>query len=463
MVKRTLVRRMAVVGLLAALFVSLAVQPQVSRADSPTYYPETGHYLGGGFRDFWNKNGGLPIFGYPITEEYRAENGRTTQWFERARLELAPNGAIELGLLGKEATIDRVFPQVPPQKNDANHRYFPQTGHVVMWGFKTIWETKGGLALFGYPISEEIDETLAADGKWHIVQYFERARFEYWPEFAEGKRVLISDLGRRLAPRELTAPLPPGSPPGSPAPAPAPAPAPNPTLPPNINASVTPPSGPAGTVFAFNAFGLQAGENVALWVTAPDKSVAPVDFEVIADPDGSITSSGITFRSIAGLPTGIWAITAQGKSSGKAGVGFFEITGNRTNPPPPGALPNDQNARVEPREGQPGTNFKFFAGGFVGSEVVTSGVFNSRGELISNVLEIQADANGSLDYAGLSFQSSESTPPDVYQIYAIGTSGREAFAHFRINPRSSASLAVQATGPVQRPAPDYGVLTKTAP
>jgi hypothetical protein len=442
-----------------AFLALLVIRPQSSQADSHTYFPETGHYLGGGFRDYWNGKGGLSVFGYPITEEYRAANGRVTQWFERARFELASSGAVELGLLGTESTIGRVFPQVPPQTNDANHRYFPETSHLVMWGFKTIWESKGGLAGFGYPISEEMEEILPADGKWHTVQYFERARFEFWPNFKAGERVLVSDLGRRLAPRELTAPLPPGSPPGSVLPPPAP-PAPNPgNLPPNVNATVTPPSGPVGTVFAFNGFGFQPGENIALWVTVPDQSVVPADFELTADPDGSITSWGITFNSFEGLPTGIWALTAQGKSSGNAAIGFFLLTpADGPAPPPPGTLPNDQNARIEPREGAPGTVFYFFAGGFVPGENVISGVFNQNGDLVTNTITTPADGNGSLDYARLHFNSSAETPPDIYEIYAVGESGREAFAFMRITGGSPTSLALRAHGSAALSQLSYGAI-----
>jgi hypothetical protein len=451
---RSVLRRGTTFAVLFLLVSLIAFKPQSSNADNHTYYPETGHYLGGGFRDYWKANGGLQIFGYPMTEEYRAPNGRTTQWFERARFEVSPSGAVELGLLGREATIDRVFPQVPPQKNDANHRYFPETGHVVMWGFKTTWETRGGLPIFGLPISEEIDEQLASDGKWHIVQYFERVRMEYWPEFPDGKRVLISDLGRRMAPRERTAPLPPGSPPGSVPPAPAPPPSPG--LPPNVNASVTPPSGPVGTVFTFVAYGFQAGESVALWATAPDGSVVPADYEAIAEADGTTTN---TFAPQEGAPAGIWALTAQGKSSGNASIGYLELTGNSAPPPPPGALPGSQNARVEPTEAPQGSRFSYFAGGFEPGEEVGTGLFNSAGELISNVLVVEADGNGSIDYAQLYFQSDERTPPDVYQIYSEGgRSGREAFAYLRVTAASPASLAWAPGGQFTRAAPNFGFI-----
>lgn len=428
MLPRSTVRRSMALIIVMMLLTLIAVRPQASNAaDPPTYYPETGHYLGGGFRDYWNANGSLQIFGYPITEEYRNAQGKTIQWFERARFELASNGSIELGLLGREATVNRVFPQIPPQANDANHRYFPETSHMIMWGFKTIWETKGGLGVFGYPISEEMDEILASDNKWHIVQYFERARFEFWPDYPAGQRVVVSDLGRRLAPRELTNPLPPGSPPG----------ATPPGNPGNKDATVNPSSGPEGTIFAYNGFGFVAGEEVAYWATAPSGQVIPANDNTYADADGSLTSSEIAFYSELGIELGKWAITAQGKSSGHATIGYFEITA--------GQLPSDYNARVDPREGGPNTTYRFYAGGFVPGEIVAAAILNFDGERVSEVIGVYADGNGSIDYAGIYFTVGNNPTPGIYAVYSESESGRKAYAFFRQYGRNVTMLTSART------------------
>ncbi|HET9493024.1 MAG TPA: M23 family metallopeptidase [Chloroflexia bacterium] len=50
------------------------------------YFPETGHTLSEGFLDYWRRNGGLRVFGYPLSEEM-GEGGVTVQYFERARFE----------------------------------------------------------------------------------------------------------------------------------------------------------------------------------------------------------------------------------------------------------------------------------------------------------------------------------------------------------------------------------------
>ena len=64
-------------------------------------FPATGQAVRGAFRAFWQANGGLPIFGYPLTGEYRSD-GLTVQYFERARFELHDGGSVQLGLVGAE-------------------------------------------------------------------------------------------------------------------------------------------------------------------------------------------------------------------------------------------------------------------------------------------------------------------------------------------------------------------------
>ncbi len=76
----------------------------------------------------------------------------------------------------------------------ANGQWFPETGHYVGGGFWTYWSTRGGLAIFGYPLTDERSER-CEDGKVRTVQYFERAVFEYWPENEPAYQVLLRRLG----------------------------------------------------------------------------------------------------------------------------------------------------------------------------------------------------------------------------------------------------------------------------
>jgi hypothetical protein len=58
-------------------------------------FPQTGKIIGGTFLEYWKKNGGLPQYGYPISDEFQERsplNGKTytVQYFERAVFELHP-------------------------------------------------------------------------------------------------------------------------------------------------------------------------------------------------------------------------------------------------------------------------------------------------------------------------------------------------------------------------------------
>jgi hypothetical protein len=165
------------------------------------YFPATGHNLAGGFLRAWWEQGRVPLFGYPISEEL-TEDGRTVQYFERARLEYFPEHGgtpyeVQLGLLGRLVTEGRqeaAFEPVGRVAESPERDYFDATGHTVVFAFKAFWEANNGLIAFGYPISEEFEE----DGR--TVQYFERARFEYFPEATNpAYSVQLGHLGRLVA------------------------------------------------------------------------------------------------------------------------------------------------------------------------------------------------------------------------------------------------------------------------
>jgi alpha-acetolactate decarboxylase len=61
--------------------------------------------------------------------------------------------------------------------------------------FLDYWNTHGGLAQQGFPISELLSEVSDLNGKAYTIQYFERAIFEYHPENQPPYDVLLSQLG----------------------------------------------------------------------------------------------------------------------------------------------------------------------------------------------------------------------------------------------------------------------------
>ncbi len=80
-------------------------------------------------------------------------------------------------------------------------RYFPETGHNIGARIKTFFEQKGGIGVFGLPLTEVVQE-----GNLQ-VQYFERAKFELHPEFEPGHYVSIAQLGRQLVEGRTEAPF----------------------------------------------------------------------------------------------------------------------------------------------------------------------------------------------------------------------------------------------------------------
>jgi hypothetical protein len=180
------------------------------------YFPQTGHHVDNqyGFLDYWRANGQVVRFGYPVTGVFE-EDGRPVQYFERARMEYhaeyaGTSSSILLGLLSRELLGNRQFPVGAAVEG----RLFPETGYTVFGKFLQYWSKRGGLAVFGYPISESYVETMP-DGSTLAVQWFERARLEYHPgnvhpffrdrEAANGTRIftlyeiLMGQIGREVA------------------------------------------------------------------------------------------------------------------------------------------------------------------------------------------------------------------------------------------------------------------------
>jgi subtilisin family serine protease len=179
-------------------------------------FEETGQTLGGRFLEYWQQNGGLSVFGYPITPQ--SSEQPVSQVFERARFEYHPDQAppydVLLGRLGVDLLEQQgrnwwTFPTVESAPSD-DCLYFAETTHSLCGAFKDYWESHGleldgrrgsshaeSMALFGYPISEPTEETVA--GEQLTVQWFERARFElHADDDGQFRLVLLGRLGSEL-------------------------------------------------------------------------------------------------------------------------------------------------------------------------------------------------------------------------------------------------------------------------
>lgn len=191
-----------VLTIIAALLTFPAAEPATARSRQRCF-PETGHCISGPIRAYWERNGGLPIFGYPITplrQEIVEGRSLQAQWFERSRLEIQPDGRLTSGRLGARylELTGRPWQQFPREQpiDSLECAYFPQTGFNVCGWFLGHWQRNGGLERFGYPISPVFEELI--EGRRYWVQYFERGRMEHHPENSYPYDVLLGLLGREV-------------------------------------------------------------------------------------------------------------------------------------------------------------------------------------------------------------------------------------------------------------------------
>ena len=205
--------RRIIVLLVSCMLGWLAITPV--QAASGICFPQVPNCITGRFATFWQENGGLAVFGLPVSPASKQmvnNSSYLTQYFERARFELHPLNQkpydVLLGRLGVDqlAANGRDWMTFPKADSSAQH-YFSETGHTIAPQFWDFWSTHGlrftgsnsvtlpeSLSLFGLPISEAQMET-SSDNKMYLTQWFERAKFEYHPENSPPYTVLLGLLG----------------------------------------------------------------------------------------------------------------------------------------------------------------------------------------------------------------------------------------------------------------------------
>ena len=149
------------------------------------FFPETGHTVRGEFLKFYNntRDPNL-VYGYPITEQFVSRDGKTVQYFQRARFELTASGALALTPIGRAL-------HQPAASLDAKNPFACESfgGIPVCYAFLEFYKANGGAAQFGNPVAPA--EQLGGA----FMQYFEYARFE-WRTDRSQNHVVITDLGR---------------------------------------------------------------------------------------------------------------------------------------------------------------------------------------------------------------------------------------------------------------------------
>ncbi len=224
------------IGIVMLLMISAIPIRHAQAQTGVRCFAETELCIRGRIRTFWEHNGGIDVFGLPITP-FRSEviEGHTiwVQWFERNRLELHPENEppydVLLGHLGKQRLehqehspqhIEDAEDVTMPSDDTSSCQLFEATGHRVCGEFLDAWQAHGleldgqpgmsdaeHLALFGLPLTDARPERLA-DGQVYTVQWFERARFELHPEHEPPYRVQFGLLAQELRGNDMQHPWP---------------------------------------------------------------------------------------------------------------------------------------------------------------------------------------------------------------------------------------------------------------
>ena len=227
---RRCLRSLVPMLLLLTAFIAIPAIPTAAQAGERCF-SETGLCISGSIRTYWEQNGGLAVFGFPITAqtiELVEGSPLQVQWFERDRLEIQPDSRVTTGRLGAERLEQMGTPWQPGENRPAGPTcaLFGETGHQVCGAFLSYWRSNGGLERFGLPLTESFFTEL--EGRIYVVQYFERRRFEFHPEIGPNA-VLLGLLGREVLTHRQAASTPP-QPEPTPQPTPQPTPDPGPPI-----------------------------------------------------------------------------------------------------------------------------------------------------------------------------------------------------------------------------------------
>ncbi|MCC6298939.1 MAG: carboxypeptidase regulatory-like domain-containing protein [Anaerolineales bacterium] len=177
--------RKVFVSIIAFALLLAAWRSAYAQSADVKFFPETGHNIRGEFLKFYNNtHDPILVYGYPITEQFVSRDGKTVQYFQRARFEVTASGALALTPIGRAL-------HQPATPLDAKNPLACQSfnGVPVCYAFLDFYKANGGAAQFGNPVAPAEQQGSL------FAQYFEYARFE-WRANNFQNRVVITDLGR---------------------------------------------------------------------------------------------------------------------------------------------------------------------------------------------------------------------------------------------------------------------------
>jgi hypothetical protein len=361
-------------------------RPVTNPGGGIVWFQETGHTLGdnseGGraIATYWNRLGGIPQFGFPLSQpfmEQSRDNGQTylVQYFERQRFEYHPEQRgtryeVLLGRLGVEQSFgpvsgDLAHNREPYPNLVANVRLLNQTLESKFynpydlarnpWDYFVTFRThsKGS---FVFVVTSSKSWTLLQDGVVaqgtlpnldvsatgsNVLKVVAKgARGEL---FVNGQLIANVDLssnmtagysaigsglyiGNRVpgaATRYENFTIRPSQ--GQPNPQGNTSGQDCTGIPPSVNMDLlTPNCQPIGSIFDFVGRGFKPGENVASWLTLPDGRVDGETFYGEAGSDGR-RPVRVTVGTDHVRQPGIYAITMEGTESHNKAIGYYKV------------------------------------------------------------------------------------------------------------------------------------------
>ena len=191
---------------------------------------------------------------------------------------------------------------------------FKETGHTVCGDFLAYWQSHGGVAQQGFPISEVFEEKSETDGKTYKVQYFERAVFEMHPENQPPHTVLLSLLGSQKFQMKYA-----GTPPAASASAAALSSAPTAT--PAASSAIATVPNASSAITLLSVMGGAVGGGASVAIKGPPSTTCVLIFTTPAGTLSKASGLGAQTTTPAGAASWNWKIESDaGRGTGKITV-----------------------------------------------------------------------------------------------------------------------------------------------
>ncbi len=157
--------------------------PAPARSNS-WYILDTGHNVPPPFLSRWLALGGVSLVGAPLAEPSPATGGEV-QYYESLAMQ-AHGSTASLLPLGLAEIGGKPDPKAAELPKKIKHLYVKATGHNLQGPFLQFWQSNGGAAVWGQPITEQRKKL------GYTVQYFTNAEF-----VLDGNSVVLGSVGAR--------------------------------------------------------------------------------------------------------------------------------------------------------------------------------------------------------------------------------------------------------------------------